>query len=314
MSILKDNLKQLYYFYETVKNENISNAAKKLFISQPAISMQIKKLENCCGIQLIEKKNSKRIQPTPEGRKLYDYLDKIFRLMDKAEIELKKMADEAQTHICIGTTPTYGKFILPYIFENYASLWPQCHIKVTSESSISLLERLKQNKLDVIIMALWKKLSLKNFLVYHLGREEVILLSSPNHHLQKQTRTCLRDLQTEKFIMRDEQSATRKYILREFKKKGITLPVSIECESPDLVKELIMEGKGIGFLTRTKIRKELAAGLVQRVELGEHRFYLDIAVILNKNRPLTSEMSTFVDCIIKARHDKHFSTNLAPSI
>jgi len=221
MSILKDNLKQLYYFYETVRNESISNAAKKLFISQPAISMQIKKLENCCGIQLIEKKNSKKIQPTPEGRKLYDYLDKIFRLMDKAEIELKKMADEAQTHICIGTTPTYGKFILPYIFENYASLWPQCHIKVTSESSISLLERLKQNKLDVIIMALWKKLSLKNFLVYHLGREEVILLSSPNHHLQKQTHTCLRDLQTEKFIMRDEQSATRKYILREFKKKGI---------------------------------------------------------------------------------------------
>ena len=73
MPILKDNLKQLYYFYESVKNNNISNAAKKLFISQPAISMQIKKLENCCGMKLIGENDCKKIQPTPEGRKLYEY-------------------------------------------------------------------------------------------------------------------------------------------------------------------------------------------------------------------------------------------------
>ncbi|MEA2108074.1 MAG: LysR family transcriptional regulator [Pseudomonadota bacterium] len=314
MSILKDNLKQLYYFYESVKNNNISTAAKKLFISQPAISMQIKKLENCCGIKLIREKNCKKIQPTPEGRKLYEYLDRVFKLLDKAEAELKKMAADEQTHITIGTTPTYGKFILPYIFENYAGLFPQCHIKVTSGSSISLLESLKQHKLDVIIMALWKKLSLKNFLVYPLGQEEVILLSAPDYHLQKQTYTSLKDLQSEKFIMRDEQSATRKYILREFKKRGVTLPISIECESPDLVKELILEGKGIGFLTRTKIRKELSEGLVKRVNLGKHKFHLDIAIVLNKNKNLMPEMLTFVDCIIKkSKQVQHFSLPPSPA-
>jgi len=313
MSILKDNLKQLYYFYESVKNNNISNAAKKLFISQPAISMQIKKLENCCGMKLIGENDCKKIQPTPEGRKLYEYLDKIFKLLDKAETELEKMRAEKETHITIGTTPTYGKFIMPYIFENYAEILPQCHIKVTSESSVSLLESLKQNKLDIIIMALWKNLSLKNFIVHHLGQEEVILISAPDHHLQKQTYTSLKDLQSEKFIMRDEHSATRKYILREFKKRGITLPLNIECESPDLVKELIMEGKGIGFLTRTKIHKELTEGRLKKIDLGKHKFYLKIAIVLNRNKHLTREISTFIDCIIKMRQGKHISPTLSPS-
>jgi len=302
MPYLKDNLKQLYYFYEAVNNKSISNAAKKLFISQPAVSMQIKKLENACGFRLIEGESSKKLRPTPEGRKLYKYLEKAFRLIDKAEYELKKMADAEQTNITIGTTPTYGKFILPYIFENYADLNnPKFHLKVISESSISLLKSLKKNQVDIIVIALWKKLSLKEFQVHHLGREEVILISSPDYPLQGKRKVPLRALQDEIFIMRDEQSGTRKYILREFKKRGVVLPVSIECENPDLVKELIMEGKGIGFLTRTKIQRELDAGLVKRVDLGKYRFYLDIAIVLNKNRALMPEMLHFVDSIINTR-------------
>ena len=113
--------------------------------------------------------------------------------------------------------------------------------------------------------------------------------------------------------MRDEHSATRKYILREFKKRGITLPLNIECESPDLVKELIMEGKGIGFLTRTKIHKELSEGRLKKIDLGKHKFYLKIAIVLNRNKHLTREISTFIDCIIKMRQGKHISPTLSPS-
>ena len=301
--MLKDNLKQLYYFYESIRNNNISAAAKKLFISQPAVSMQIKKLESCCGIKLIEEKGSKKLVPTAEGEKLYEYLDKVFKLLDKADNELEKMAADKQAHITIGTTPTYGKFVLPYIFENYTGPHSQCHIKVVSESSISLLDSLRHNSVDIVVMALWKKLSLKSFQVHPLGVEEVLLLSAPDHHLQKQKRISLKALQNEKFVMRDEQSGTRKYILREFKKRGVTLPVSIECESPDLVKELIMEGKGVGFLTRTKIHKELAAGQLKQVDLGPHRFYLDIAIVLNKHKSLEPEICDFVDCIIRTKQD-----------
>ncbi len=303
MSILKDNLKQLYYFYESVRNGNMSLASKKLFISQPAVSMQIKKLENCCGVKLIDEGNGKKIRPTSEGETLYGYLDKIFKLMDKAEAELKKMEASKQTNITIGTTPTYGKFILPYIFENYASCYPQCHIKVKSESSISLLDSLKRDKVDIVVMALWKKLSLRNFQVHHLEHEEVLLLSAPDHPLQSRGRVSLKDLENEKFIMRDEQSGTRKYIVKELKKKGVALQVDIECESPDLVKELIIEGKGIGFLTRTKVHKELTRGLLKKVDLGRHQFYLDIAIVLSKHKSLRPEIHDFVDCIFATKHN-----------
>ncbi len=317
MSYLKDNLKQLYYFYEAVNNKSISNAAKKLFISQPAVSMQIKKLENSCGIRLLDGESPRKLVPTPEGQRLFKYLEKVFKLIDKAEYDLKRMADAKQTNITIGTTPTYGRFILPYIFKNYAYLNnPGFHLKVVSESSISLLKSLRKNQIDIIVIALWKKLSLKDFQVHHLDREEIILISSPDYHLQKKGKVSLKTLQDETFIMRDEQSGTRKYILRELKKKGVLLPVSIECENPDLVKELIMEGKGIGFLTRTKIHRELEAGLVKRVDLGKYRFYLDIAIVMNKNRELMPEMLHFVDSIISTRRHRplvsHPATDEAP--
>ena len=303
MSILKDNLKQLYYFYESVRNGNMSTASKKLFISQPAVSMQIKKLENCCGVKLIEEGNGKRLRPTAEGDKLYEYLDKIFKLLDKAEVELKRMEAAKQTNIIIGTTPTYGKFILPYIFENFAGCHPHCHIKVKSESSISLLDSLKQDKVDIVVMALWKKLSLRSYQVHHLEQEEVVLLSAPNHPVQKRKQILLKDLQNEKFIMRDEQSGTRKYILKELKRLGVALQIDIECESPDLVKELILEGKGIGFLTQTKVHRELAQGLLKKVDLGQYRFYLDIAIVLSKHKSLQPEIHDFVECIIATKHN-----------
>jgi DNA-binding transcriptional LysR family regulator len=103
--------------------------------------------------------------------------------------------------------------------------------------------------------------------------------------------------------MRDEQSGTRKYILKELKKLGVALQVDIECESPDLVKELIIEGKGIGFLTRTKVHKELAKGLLKKVDLGPHRFYLDIAIVLSKHKSLQPEIHDFVECIIATKHN-----------
>jgi DNA-binding transcriptional LysR family regulator len=253
-------------------------------------------------VKLIDEGNGRKTQPTLEGKKLYGYLDKIFKLLDKAEVELKRMEAGKQTNIIIGTTPTYGKFILPYIFENYASCQPQCHIKVTSESSISLLNSLKQDKVDIVVMALWKKLSLRNFQVHHLEHEEVILLSAPSHPLQKKKNIALKDLQHEKFITRDEQSGTRKYILKELRKRGVILTIDIECASPDLVKDLIMEGKGIGFLTRTKVHKELAQGSLQQVDLGRHKFYLDIAIVLSKHKSLKPEICDFVNCIIETKH------------
>jgi DNA-binding transcriptional LysR family regulator len=305
MTRLKDNLKQLYYFYESVNQKSISAAAKKLFISQPAVSMQIKKLESCCGLKLLTGEGAKKIKPTPEGEQLFRYLKKVFRLIDRAEEEIQKMAAREQPSFTIGTTQTYGKFILPYIFEHYADLKnPRFHLKVISESSIALLESLKRHQVDIVVIALWRKLPLQEFEVHHLEREELIPISAPDYPIQQKQKISLKNLQQETCIMRDEQSGTRRFLLREFKKRGVILPVSIECENPDLVKELIIEGKGIGFLTRTKIQRELEAGLVKRVDLGKHRFYLDIAIVMNKDKKLMPEMLHFVDSIIKTRQQR----------
>jgi len=261
MSCLKENLKQLYYFYETISNGNISLAAKRLFISPAAISIQLKKLESYSGIKLIREVGYKKITLTSAGKKLYKDLEKIFNLLDKTEKELRCMVLEREVTLSIGSSATYNKSLLPYIIERHMSLHPECKIKAISEGSISLLEKLANNTLDIVIMGVWKKLSLKSFQVHVLGQEELVLLAAPEHPLHRQKCVALKDLLHEKLIMRDRMSGSRKYILGNLKKRGVDLPVSIECESPELVKKLIIEGEGIGFLTRNSISQELEKGL-----------------------------------------------------
>ena len=276
-----ENLNDLHFFYVVAKEKSFSAAAKTLFVSQPAVTKRIKNLENRLGFSLIKRKQNS-LELTELGEIIYKKLENIFnelRILDN-EIKFLRNIDKA-TKIRIGSTPSYSEYLMPKIIKNFSKIYPNIKISLFSDSSEQLIEMISQNQLDIALIALWKKLNLKDFKFYSFRKEEIIFICNNNHPYANHV-ISFDELSKMEFIIRDQSSGTRKYIEDKLDKRGIHLNVKIEVKNYKLIKELVKEGEGISFLTKTTVQQELENKELSQIFLPE-KFFIDVGIIANKN-------------------------------
>ena len=149
---MEQNLSQYKIFYKVAKAGNISKAAKKLYISQPAISKAISKLKDSLGLSLFTR-SSRGVQLTAEGEILFEHAREAFDALDRGEMELKRIQEFDIGHLRIGVSNTLCKYILLFYLKTFIDQYP--HMKVTSESQFTALTltRLKQQKINLRLVA-----------------------------------------------------------------------------------------------------------------------------------------------------------------
>ncbi len=288
-----ENLNDLHFFYVVAKEKSFSAAAKTLFVSQPAVTKRIKNLENRLEISLIRRKHN-TIELTEFGEIIYKKLEKIFdelKILDN-EIKLLKNIDKA-SKIRIGTTPSYSEYLMPKIIKKFSKIYPNIKISLFSDSSEQLIDMISQNKLDIALIALWKKLNLRNFKFYPFRKEEIVFICNNNHPFANHI-VSFDELANMEFIIRDQSSGTRKYIEDKLKKRGIHLNIKIEVKNYKLIKELVKEGEGISFLTKTTVHQELKNNELSQIFLPE-KFIIDIGIIASQNT--CPELDKLVDIL-----------------
>ncbi len=292
---LKDNLKQLYYFYVVAEERNFSKAANRLYLTQPAVTMQINNLEKNIKIKLIADK--KNFLLTAGGKVLMGYLKKIFGELDDAERVLLEIEETQSEQLRIGITFAYSKTLLFEVLNKYRMKYPVLRIKIDIDSSETLFKKLQNRELDVIIIGETSgRISKKELMVLKLGKEEICPISAPDHPIQQKKVITINDILNETIIMRDNRSATRKYIQNRFKK--LKLPISTECENSDLIKKMIIAGKGISFLSISTVRNELDAGTLKKITMNRNmKFFMDIKLMLYKEKYDSIKMRYFIECV-----------------
>ncbi len=288
-----ENLNDLYYFYVVAKEKSFSKAAKTLFVSQPAVTKRIKNLESRLELSLFKREHS-HIELTEIGQIIYKHLDNLINNLRQLEDEISALKNiKYAKNIRIGTTPSYSEYLMPEIIKKFSKIYPNIKITHFSDSSKQLIEMLSEKKLDIAIIALWKKLNLKDFKFYPFRKEEIVFVCNKNHPLAEHV-VSFDDITKEEFIVRDASSGTRNYIEEKLKKKGIILDIKIEVKNYQLIKELLKQRNALSFLTRTTVKKELETGELKQVILPE-QFFIDIGIIANKNT--CPEMDKFVEIL-----------------
>ncbi len=292
---LKENLKQLYYFYVVAREKSFSEAANRLYLTQPAVTMQVNNLEKNIKIKLIADK--KNFLLTTKGRILTKYLEKIFGMLDDAEGVLLEIDENQSEKLRIGITFAYSKTLLFEVLNKYRMKYPVMRIKIDIDSSANLFRKVQNQKLDIIIIGETSgRITKKKIMVLPLGKEEICLVSVPNHPIQQKKAVTIADILNETIIMRDAESATRKYIQKRFRK--VKLPIRMECENSDLIKKLVLAGKGISFLSISTVRNELDAGTLKKVTMNRNmKFFMDIKLMLYKKEYDNSETKYFIECV-----------------
>ena len=149
---MEQNLSQYKIFYEVAKAGNISKAAKELYISQPAISKAISKLEDSLGLSLFTR-SSRGVQLTSEGEILFEHTREAFDALDRGEQELKRIQEFDIGHLRIGVSNTLCKYILLPYLKTFIDQYPHMKVTIESQATAQTLGRLEQQKIDLGLVA-----------------------------------------------------------------------------------------------------------------------------------------------------------------
>lgn len=294
------NLNQLRAFYFAARCGSITLASEELFITQPAVSMQIKGLENQYGVQLFVR-TKKKLELTEAGKRLYDLATRIFGLVAEAEQVLVHAKELEAGLLRIGSTKQLVRYLLAKHISRFQRSFPRIQIQIHEGSSREMVRSVQENQIDFAIVGRMEyddKLEVIPFI-----QDELVLLVAPGHRLCAKEVVRVEDLIEENLIMREQGSGTRRLVERALKNTEITSTVYVESGNVDFIKELVAMGNGVTLLPRMGVDQDVDSGSLIMLPLERGRFVLDIDIVINKERPLSNADNVFLDYLLGGKND-----------
>ena len=252
------NYESYKIFYHVALNQSISKAADKLLISQPAVSYQIKVLEEQLGITLFVR-TKKGVTLTDEGKILSSYISKGIENFINGENALTNLKNLDYGIIRIGASTTVSKHVLMPYLKIFHKLYPNIEINITNNLTEELMRELRNGNLDILILNLpmkeGKDLDIKNIL-----EVQDIFVANKDYYDILNKKISLNDLNNYPLLFQKKPSNTRDYLDNYLNTNKIKLIPKMEIVSYNLIMDFIKIGFGIGYATKEFIKEELNNG------------------------------------------------------
>ncbi|MBI5429667.1 MAG: LysR family transcriptional regulator [Nitrosomonadales bacterium] len=251
--MLNFTLRQLQVFEKVAGHLNYSRAAKELFLSQPAVSMQIKQLEGHIGLPLFEQMG-KKIFLTEAGRELFHYSRSIAQQLAEMEALFDEMKGLEQGKLTISVVNT-ANYFTPQLLAKFCQLHPNINIILQVANRDAVLQQLADNSTDLAIMGQppdGMDISAESFL-----DNPLVVIAAPGHPLAKLKRVKFAQLAKENFLSRERGSGTRSAMERIFAEHQVQPHISMEMETNEAIKQAVQAGMGLGILSLHSIELEL---------------------------------------------------------
>lgn len=257
------NLSSYKIFCTVAETGNISRAARALYISQPAISKSISKLEESLNTRLFSR-NSRGVTLTEEGKMLYSHVRSAFDSISRAERELARISELGIGHIRIGVSTTLCKYILLPILKQYLTEHPHVKITIENQATAETLSMLEQGRIDIGLIAKPQSLHTLKFLPVTNIRDVFVASPAYLENLALREGPGKNPLLAGTVMMLSQNNMTRRYIDEYLKENHITLPNIMEISTMDLLIECARIGLGIGCCIRECVQRDLdTAALIQ---------------------------------------------------
>ena len=255
---MEENLNHYYIFHTVAKTGNISRAAQKLYISQPAISKSIQKLENSLNTVLF-KRTSRGVSLTVEGEILYQHTKEAFSALLEGEQTLARRQTLGIDQLRIGVSTTLCRYVLLPYLQRFIQAYPHVQISISNQSTYQTLAFLEENKIDVGLVG--EPSHQKGIYFQPLQQIQDIFVTTKSYLEHLKLRSQPEDFyQTATFMMLDEENITRQYVNKVFLEKGIEMTHILEVSTRDLLIEFAKIGLGTACVIREFVLKELQWG------------------------------------------------------
>ena len=292
------NLNQLRIFYHAAKSESFTQAARELYITQPAVTAQIKSLESTCKFKLFNK-TGRNLSLTPEARILFDHVCRLFDYEKEVEESIANMHKLAVGTLRIGTTKTYARFLMPSVLSHFLKHHPQIKVIVNEGSSRDMILDLLNFKNHVAFIT--KAVAREEVIFTPFTREKLLLIISPSHPLAAGKTISFEQLAKLPIIMKESGSGTRKAVDELFDTRNCVPRTLMESGNTELIKQLVMQGEGVSFLVYVAVAQEISEKRLSCVELEGHELSLDVCIGHLADQQLSPAVQAFVSMMERLR-------------
>lgn len=294
---------RLKVFHTVATLRSFSKAAKVLYITQPAVSIQIKSLEEEFGSRLFIR-DKKDVIPTHAGEILLNYAHKILGLYQEAEREIGLLTDTLKDKLALGMTAIIGTYHLPAILDSFKRKYPDVEVVTLISNTENIIKALKEGICDLCIVS--EPVHEHQLVREVFLRDELVLIVPPSHKWANRDFVKLEEIIHEPMLIREEGSGTRetiKYYLAEEGLKISDLTVSTTLGATSAIKAAVENGLGIAFIGRSAIKLELRMGSLKALAIDNMNMYQSFTLMYPKvfNKPAVER---FLQCIRElARRD-----------
>jgi DNA-binding transcriptional LysR family regulator len=247
------SLRQLQVFESVARHLNHSRAAEELFLSQPAVSMQIKQTEQTIGMALFEQVG-KKLYLTEAGRELLHYSRAVVVLMQEMETVFDEMKGLEHGHLNIAVVST-ANYFMPQLLAKFIQAHPKIKVSLSVANRDAVLKQLTENVADLAIMG--QPPEGTDMLAEPFMQNPLVVIAAPAHPLARKKKIQPKQLAHETFLLREQGSGTRGVVERFFASHRLALPAHMEMDTNEAIKQSVQAGMGIGIISRHGIELEL---------------------------------------------------------
>ncbi len=259
--------RRLQVFYMVAKVMSFTKAAETLHMTQPAVTFQVKQLEEFFNTRLFDRTHNK-ITLTEAGKVVYDYSELILEHYEKMNNEVKELTGEVAGSLLIGASTTIAEYLLPSLLGAFKKQFEDVNIRLQVGNTDAIVSMVENNMIDLGVVE--APVYNKNLEVEVCRLDEMVLIVGANHPLSKRDKVAVEEIKKYRYISREEGSGSRSVIDTYIGEQGLSysdLNVEMELGSPEAVKMAVESGVGIAIVSRTTLNKELKLNTLKAIAL-----------------------------------------------
>lgn len=259
--------RRLQVFYTVAKLLSFTKAAETLHMTQPAVTFQVRQLEEHFNTRLFDRTHN-RVTLTEAGRKSYEYAEDIFELYAEMENSVKELTGEVSGALTLGASTTIAEYMLPSLFSGFTKKFPDIQLRLKVSNTEGIVSMIENSMIDLGIVE--GPVTNKNLIVEMCRVDNLVVIVPPEHELTSRDSISMDELMHYSFICREEGSGTRDVIMDHMTKMGLdknNLNICLELGSPESIKGAVEAGMGVAIVSSATIEKELKLNVLSKLDL-----------------------------------------------
>jgi DNA-binding transcriptional LysR family regulator len=288
---------QLETFLEVARHTSFSRAAEKRFRTQPAISSQIRSLEEEVGARLFDRSGGK-VALTAAGKLFQQYAEQTLDARKTMLITLAEMERVPRGEIVVGANEGTCLHILPEVFAEFKKLYPNVGVQISRLERAKIMESIIDNSVDFGVVS--APVDDKRLTAVNIHRDELVIIAPPGHSLSRMKQAAIADVVPFPLLL-PKIGRTRDALENLFHDRHLKPKISMELDSSELLKRFVAADVGIGFIARSNVMEDVKAGVLAAIAMADASIRRDLALVFRKDKALSRAALAFIEIAVKIK-------------